>query len=422
VGGLAGISINSNLIDINVLNKATNQPGSLTGDEALIWGRQVVGGLVGAAVTFNTEGDNNNYRIENVFSDVSVLSTLASETQNRGRVQFQGADHYLQNNRFVQFDETVGGGRATSYGISVAGGLIGLATNMPLGHAEYLMRDINGKPIDLENTTIQPTNVNNPAIKNAGNYIPRVGTRYNVKAIADIAGGLFGFVDRNIIVDGAVNELFGTAAVYGNYWVGGLVGANMGHITNSRVSDVGEAEAILNFRTVTSYIISHSGAHYGLIGGGLAGFNGGTVSNSRAFVNIDGLANNAVNMLCIGGLIGENKSGVVTGNTVSGVIIGGYNVGGLIGVNNMMAGSIISGNTILVDVNTAGTVSAFFNTGGLGSVMLRNPGWTQLVHYSGNIIGYNADVTLNRATVIANNINTPNQNHFGTMKKTAIAW
>src|SRR5690554_5533945 len=118
--------------------------------------------------------------------------------------------------------------------------------------------------------------------------------------------GLFGRIEG---ADAALSNIgLENAVITGNFWVGGLAGANAGSITNSYATG----------RVTGAYEV-----------GGLVGNNGGGISNSYATSAVNGGS-------LVGGLVGDNygeietsyATGAVTGTGVGGLV--GSNVGGSI--------------------------------------------------------------------------------------------
>ena len=124
--------------------------------------------------------------------------------------------------------------------------------------------------------------------------------------------------------------------VRGGWWVGGLIGLNVGKISNSHIT-TGTVSAI-NTNV-----------------GGLAGANGSTGSITGSSANGTITGNNSV-----GGLVGQNL-GEISNSFANGTITGNEHVGGLVGVNTVR-GSIIDS---YADSTVNGTASDNENIGGL---------------------------------------------------------
>ena len=122
--------------------------------------------------------------------------------------------------------------------------------------------------------------------------------------------GLFSYNEGTI-----KKTVLDTSDVEGDKYVGVLVGANKGNITNVNITGVVDA---------TEYV------------GGLVGVNYGTVEKSQANVEL------VCDSEFAGGLIGNNQ-GEVEDSTSSGYVAGDYKIGGLVGVNSYEGHGLITG-------------------------------------------------------------------------------
>ncbi|MHA7965014.1 S-layer homology domain-containing protein [Paenibacillus sp. CAU 1782] len=119
--------------------------------------------------------------------------------------------------------------------------------------------------------------------------------------------GLFGYVETGATVNNVILENIDVSSSRG--YVGGLVGASYGNITNSGV--------------VTGRVSGGDGSYTG----GLIGYNLGTISDSFYKGNVSGTAEVA------GGLVGFNDGGTIRNSFAIGSISGLY-TGGLVGSNS----------------------------------------------------------------------------------------
>ena len=195
--------------------------------------------------------------------------------------------------------------------------------------------------------------------------------------------GLFGETETGSIIKnvGLIN-----ASISGKGYVGSLVGANSGSISNSYAT--GSINGTSSFSDV----------------GGLAGANYGSISNSYSTVNVSGSSG------VVGGLVGFNyKFGTVSNSYATGsVSVTGSYVGGLVGINNNSFGGMVinsyatgkvTGNNYvggLVGYNTGGNIS---NTYAVGSVSGSS--------YVGGLVGKNYSGS------ISNNFYETNANWTG---------
>jgi len=348
VGGLAGASINSNISDVTLLS-VSNLYG--------IQGRSIVGGLVGMAVMFDIPGEyESTSKIQNIRSGVPVRAAWGQNSVVPYQI-FESADQY------INFDY---------YEIAVAGGVIGMVTGLP--RVDYWRKTVgslveNTELDILRNDQYQTSRSNITTPKNMSSHVRNIGNIVNSYSVAgEIVGGLVGVIDSGIIVDSAnlVVPAGNSAGLFGKYYIGGLVGVNMGILHDSRVS----LGSTLNVQSITSgnYVFRSNpntvniggtnyelySNHHGMTVGGAAGFNAGVVTD----VAVTAALNNT-SVWRLGGIVGENKgtgeigSGKISGCTYAtptgsnNVINGGFYIGGLIGVNSG-TGTVIEGNIMNV--------------------------------------------------------------------------
>lgn len=468
VGGLAGVSINSNISDVTVTGLRTS----------LIQGQSVVGGVVGMVVAFDTENETNANVIYNVNSNVPVKA-IAREGTPIMNLIFESADEYIQH-RYQD--------------ISVAGGLFGVVTSSPQAHTwmppasgepqrDLLRKDINGKiPTTMKAQKIDAH------VQKIGNY----GEQY-IAVTGEVIGGLIGVIDTGIVINQAnLNGLTNpdSSRFTGKFFVGGIVGANLGTLRSSDVKysqgmqlasmagnsfifrsdpeticvDPGHVNLTSCNSSCTRITIYYN--HHGMTVGGAVGFNRGIVDRVNVVAGL-GLGTGASSSTSafnsvwrLGGLVGENKgvAGVIgrvwnaslnggvgayqdaNGGTIrnstfggSGVgINGGFYIGGLVGVNHGI-NSVIANNTVQVANNMwggstggnfAGTITAdsIFRSGmALNATYDMQTGVITQQHvfiderllpavryersqYTGAYVGVNLD----RATATINTINNSN--------------
>lgn len=176
-------------------------------------------------------------------------------------------------------------------------------------------------------------------------------------------GGLVGEKRGGTITNGSKTG----GSVSGSTRVGGLVGLNAGTVSHSsspvdvagaeRVGGaVGEAAttSILTDLTVGGKItatVSHLG--------GIAGWNGGAISNVVFDGTVDGTVNPANAVYQVGGIVGMNDTGTITNVEAKGSVTSlGFYVGGLVGNSRNAAASI-------TDSHSSATVNGQAAVGGL---------------------------------------------------------
>ena len=183
------------------------------------------------------------------------------------------------------------------------------------------------------------------------------------------------------------------ANVTGDIGVGGLAGLNGGTISNCRCTGnvTGESRVggVVGFNIA---IVSHSSSSasitgYSFLVGGLIGYNTGNVSNSYSIARMTG-------GLGVGGLVGGNDGGTVRNSYSSSSVTGDEYVGGLVGHNwnsDAFVGSCYSSGNVTGDHRVGGLVG--YNG---------NYGTVDTSYASGSVAGNNSVGGLvghNRATV-----------------------
>jgi len=169
----------------------------------------------------------------------------------------------------------------------------------------------------------------------------------------DDVGLFFGLYDGGVIKDVCIVN----ATVTGDDGVGGLVGLNMGIVSNSYFSGnvtgggwyIGGLVGLNEGTVSNSYYggsVTGSNHHYHV--GGLVGGNEGTVTNSYSAGNVTGGG-------YVGGLVGHN-AGTVSDSYATGSVSGNSSVGGLVGGN---------GHADVCNSYSIGSVTGSSNVGGL---------------------------------------------------------
>jgi hypothetical protein len=438
VGGLAGASINSRISDVTLRGTANST----------IRGRSIVGGLVGIAVVFDTPDSISAGRIQNIRTNVPVMSTLGRYA-NETHLIFESADEYISSNY---------------YDTSIAGGVIGMITGAPkVDHwinsetsarntLDVLRNDRDGNVrTDTEIPEVRVGRVFH--VRNIGNY----NDSY-IAASGEIVGGLIGIVDEEIVVERAnlVASANASYALQGKFYVGGIVGANFGTINNSNVRLT--SGMTLESMAGTHFVFQNPPAspvrrQYGMTVGGAAGFNSGIIYRTDVATRLNG--NNFDRVFRLGGIVGENMGGEVTRSNFGGtgiIINGGFIVGGLVGLNHGTGTVIVDNtiregtifgttrqqgqNTIIEPGNFAGTITRQTDSAASNSIfgfrmattdIITGPGFRYpfLDRYgsgttpvgreliTGGFIGENRDVGLSQSVV---NSNTSNADLPGTRK------
>ena len=184
------------------------------------------------------------------------------------------------------------------------------------------------------------------------------------------AGGLVG------VNDATITSCTSSGTVTGDVYVGGLLGINAGAVTGSSSAGtvignanstavgglVGEAQfGSISNSTSSATVTVGSGSDDT---GGLVGLNLAPVTNCSTTGSVTGDE-------VVGGLVGWNESGTITGSGSSSTLNGSLDVGGLVGTNSgsistSFATGSVDGSSVaggLVGWNDAGTITTSYATG-----------------------------------------------------------
>jgi hypothetical protein len=184
--------------------------------------------------------------------------------------------------------------------------------------------------------------------------------------------GLFGELDGGWDGGGVIRDMgvVNVTVIGGMHGVGGLVGVNIGTVSNCYCSgevtgnkDVGGlvGATIADSTVIDSYFTGNVIGNLQV--GGLAGRNHGTVSNSHSTGNVTGVD-------AVGGLVGSQSYAIVSNSYSTSSVTGNSSVGGLVGINYEYGGTVsnsyftgsVSGTTRIGGVvgQNGGTVSNCF--------------------------------------------------------------
>jgi len=345
-GGLAGIAVNSNVVDVNVRHQEANPIRGVVA-------QNIVGGVIGAVVNFNYDGNEvlvdgtlaisegnmgEVFKIENVQSNLVLQSIIRNGAPMN--INFNGADRYMAHD-FTQ--------------IGVAGGVIGvIATDVRTGRnsgnneAAMFMRDVNGNVIPQDRISAITDHVH---VRNIGNY-----GEARLEIRAEVVGGIIGVVEEDIHVQDA---RFVTAAtnslLEGKFYVGGVIGVNMGRVERP-IIDTPTLHITGNPVAGTPrFIFEHVNGQqlFGMTVGGIAGFNSGEIIDGRMHAHLNHA--NMSQVMTVGGAVGENMGGVISGTRVYGAVVGGFHLGGLIGINH--GGAFVNSGNYVSDVTFRGAIT-----------------------------------------------------------------
>jgi hypothetical protein len=195
--------------------------------------------------------------------------------------------------------------------------------------------------------TIAGLTINRPADGYIGLFGYATGTLRDVGLTGvNITGGSnVGALAGTLGVNGTASNTYSSGAVSaGGNLVGGLVGQSDGGI----VAD-SHSSASVNGQSGIGGLVGYNAKH-------IFGGTGATITRSYATGNVTGAANN------IGGLVGGNDfEAAISYSYATGAVIGGTEVGGLVGNNHTFSAT---GSTI-ANSYSSGSVSGTTNVGGL---------------------------------------------------------
>jgi hypothetical protein len=220
--------------------------------------------------------------------------------------------------------------------------------------------------------------------------------------------GLFGDVGSGVIKNiGVVN-----VTVTGDSFVGGLVGASTGTVSNSySAGSVAGGEYVGGLLGYSTGTVSDSYSVASVTGsesvGGLMGASTGTVSNSHSSANVTGTGQQE--SLCLGGLVGIN-TGNVSSSYSSGNVTGtgrqqSLSIGGLVGLNT----GAVSNSRSSASVTGTGEQQSLY-VGGLVGV---NTGTVRNSYCIGNVIGTGQQKLLCVGGLVG--VNMAGSNYNGTV-------
>jgi len=213
-----------------------------------------------------------------------------------------------------------------------------------------------------------------------------------IRAGASFAGGLVGKNDKN----GSIEHAYVTGGVNGEFYTGGLAGANYGAISNSHatgfVASAYQTGGLVGLNGSTGTITDsrasgHVAARSYFSGvGGLVGENNGMILRSHASSDVTGSGDNAV-----GGLVGRNHGGIIRESSASGSSIAGSHspghptgsVGGLVGTNASANGR----TALIIDSYASGNAVGRDDQDAVGGLVGMNSGVIERSASSGSAYG-----------------------------------
>jgi hypothetical protein len=329
-------------------------------------GINIAGGSISSATSAVSLQAVNNITVNVPFSASSFNLLGGTWTQVAASLpSFSVTDFKITGGTFIR---ALGGNGAlaTPYQLSDVYGLQGVGSSGMLGNAYVLANSIDAAgtvnwnagagfaPIgssttasftgkfDGQGNAISGLFVNRPATNYVGLFgVINGATISNVGAIGGSVTGSWyvgGLVGNNLGA-GTIFNSYSTAQVTGNGWyVGGLCGASIGSISNSystgNVSGngfsvgglLGVNQGSISKSYSTGTVLNSGSYTGGLVGENMGTFNA-TITDSYATGNVSGSDS-------VGGLVGYHGATDTITNTYStGVVLGTTNAGGMVGIN-----------------------------------------------------------------------------------------
>ncbi|MGE8673404.1 MAG: filamentous hemagglutinin N-terminal domain-containing protein [Achromobacter kerstersii] len=213
-----------------------------------------------------------------------------------------------------------------------------------------------------------------------------------IRAGVSVAGGLVGKNEKN----GSIEYAYATGGANGEFYTGGLVGANYGSISNSHamglIASAYQTGGLVGLNGWTGTITdSRASGHvvarsYFSGVGGLVGENNGLILRGHASGDVTGSGDNAV-----GGLVGRNRGGIIRQSSATGSAIAGSHspghptgsVGGLVGTNASANGR----TALIIDSYASGNAVGRDDQDAVGGLVGMNTGVIERSASSGSAYG-----------------------------------
>ena len=321
VGSLAGIIVNSDIVNINLISSSSD------GEKVSVQGERYVGGLAGYVA-----GDST---IINISSDVSVSSEYRNKN-NGTESAFDNLLPFIKGN--VEIPSSIDSYKfnidTVNYTGGYAGGIAGLVDCFKM----KLTKNANTMFAAITRYDYDKTGYNYvPA-----NFAPQVSgvtVSGDVTIIGNVAGGVIGLNYQGTSIYNArfILEMGDSQKISGEIITGGLIGQNYGKIDQSALThedslqlslDDGSYEGEEEVSTKLFYEESKEPLYVG----GLVGYNEGTGNSSGIVTNSYSRANVInPNANYIGGMVGYMTNGYLQYCYVSGNVVGNRYAAGAVG-------------------------------------------------------------------------------------------
>ncbi|MDR0384372.1 MAG: hypothetical protein LBH47_03565, partial [Christensenellaceae bacterium] len=332
-GGLAGVSVNTSLVDISISN--------VTSDTSIIQGQNIVGGLIGIVVNNKAKVNNRDVEIYNIKSSVGVLTTWSF---NKTNTFTDGVDY----NQMPYYSNTTVNAQVVERGMDVGGGIFGIVTANP----NYYYKEGSGL-VSRDNTVGGIFDgVNQFQTIDESKYMTMANLTFSASGsayeniAASVIGGGIGIVDNYVKIQNI--KQIAPVNLYGRFYLGGVVGINLGVIkdvsihasagptsigtvsvgvtdnlstTNNKKPTEEEIliEGVSSPRNIYVWNENDSQAHIYMYAGGVVGYNNGkiTVTGNDGPSVIRASITGGDGFFSVGGVIGENGAAGIIGENGS---------------------------------------------------------------------------------------------------------
>ena len=385
VGGLVGVNGANSKITTAVNDKS-----------ATIIGNTDVGGITGL-----NQGtiDTTTQKLENRGSIYGYKNVGGVAGTNAGRIDGEGLINEMQLNVNKNINST---DKAMNFG-----GIVGLNTGIVNGANNMGTLTAHGA------TNVGGIAGQNGTDTNPGSAIGKVEN--NGKVYGDnYVGGIVGYnknFNTNIDIDIAGNTVTNNGEVHSDGVAGGLMGRNDVHIKGFTLVNNGKVEGgdtVGGIIGENHNVIENSSLYNTVNGqvsgknnvGGIIGTNYGSVTGGRDANNNyykDQVYNNGIvkGQNDVGGLIGDNKGTLVAGYN-TGTVQGKNNVGGVVGTNSgtvdQVFNTLAKDKRLSGDTNVGGLIGA--NSGTLSNAYNSTAINSKNQNTQGNAVGDNTNGTL----------------------------
>ncbi|MBQ7308315.1 MAG: hypothetical protein IJW82_07310, partial [Clostridia bacterium] len=338
VGTLAGVIVNSDIINIHLQSNAGED------EKVTVQGERYVGSVAGYVA--------GNSNIVNITSDLSVSADFRNKNSQdvlNPTAQVSQIKPYVMGNDAISnsvyaYKFAI---NTVDYTGGYAGGIAGLVDIFTL----KLTKNADTTFASISRYDYDKTGYNYVAV----NFKPQVVSsivKGEVEIIGDVAGGIVGLNYQGTSIYNArfMLELGEAQKISGEIIAGGLVGQNYGKIDQSALTHERNVQLAIDDgttdKTEVNQNLFYESNKYPIFVGGLVGYDYGLGSNSGVVTNCYSRANvNNYNASYVGGMVGYMASGYlqycyVTGNVTSSQEREDPQTGQISGTNGIASGAV----------------------------------------------------------------------------------